>query len=136
MWHPAKPLLENRVVFVHCIVIIMHCLSELFRKPSFALHKYPSLFQRQNPERIGYFISLKTICKAALFSNKQDQTNTYLKTYTQIPIPTQTKPTHHSQLATSPLHQFPTHLPPQQSTTSLSLFHPVPSYPSLLQAGP
>src|SRR3954469_14659016 len=30
VWHPAKPLLENRVVFVHCIVVIMHCLSELF----------------------------------------------------------------------------------------------------------
>src|SRR4051812_17445232 len=27
LWHPAKPLLENRVDFVHCIVIIMHgCL--------------------------------------------------------------------------------------------------------------
>src|SRR4051812_9167767 len=32
LWHPAKPLLENRVVFVHCIAIIMHCLSELIRK--------------------------------------------------------------------------------------------------------
>src|SRR3954471_14492453 len=29
MWHPAKPLLENRVEFVHCIVIIMHCLPKL-----------------------------------------------------------------------------------------------------------
>src|SRR4051812_4881801 len=29
MWHPAKPLLENRVEFVHCIVIIMHCLLKL-----------------------------------------------------------------------------------------------------------
>src|SRR3954463_7710023 len=28
MWHPAKPLLENRVKFVHCIVIIMNCLSK------------------------------------------------------------------------------------------------------------
>src|SRR3954465_15034610 len=26
LWHPAKPLLENRVEFVHCIVIIMHYL--------------------------------------------------------------------------------------------------------------
>src|SRR3954468_15454179 len=29
LWHPAKPLLENRVEFVHCIVIIMHCLPKL-----------------------------------------------------------------------------------------------------------
>ena len=32
LWHPAKPLLENRVFFVHCIVIIMHCLSETISK--------------------------------------------------------------------------------------------------------
>src|SRR3954467_9833341 len=36
LWHPAKPVLENRVVFVHCIVIIMHCLSKtIFGTPSF-----------------------------------------------------------------------------------------------------
>src|SRR4051812_23091682 len=34
LWHPAKPLLENRVEFVHCIVIIICCLSKtMFAKP-------------------------------------------------------------------------------------------------------
>src|SRR3954471_21377529 len=32
LWHPAKPLLENRVEFVHCIVVIMHCCQNYFRK--------------------------------------------------------------------------------------------------------
>src|SRR3954463_8359416 len=35
LWHPAKPLLENRVEFVHCIVIIMHCLPKLFSQSRF-----------------------------------------------------------------------------------------------------
>src|SRR3954462_10322819 len=48
LWHPAKPLLENRVEFVHCIVIIMHCLPKtIFRKACFVFLKRPSCFQIQ-----------------------------------------------------------------------------------------
>src|SRR4051812_32455139 len=48
VWHPAKPLLENRVKFMHCIVIIMHCLHKtMFAKPVL-FSKRPSLFKHQN----------------------------------------------------------------------------------------
>src|SRR3954466_5734556 len=116
MWHPAKPLLENRVVFF-CIASPSSCIVCLnyFEKPSFALYKHPSLFQRQNPERIGYFISLKTICKVASFSNKQDQTNTYLKTYTLNPIPTQSYSPPPPPPAPSPLPKSP----PPPATSSI-----------------
>src|SRR3954467_15702812 len=50
VWHPAKPLLENRVEFVHCIVIIMHCLLKtiFFAKPDL-FSKRPILIQMQSP---------------------------------------------------------------------------------------
>src|SRR3954462_11816592 len=51
LWHPAKPLLENRVEFVHCIVIIMHCLPKtICAKPVLFFLKTPRLlFKRQKP---------------------------------------------------------------------------------------
>src|SRR3954451_20396575 len=48
MWHPAKPLLENRVEFVHCIVIIMHCLPKLFSQSRLFSKTPRLLFKRQN----------------------------------------------------------------------------------------
>jgi Ni,Fe-hydrogenase I cytochrome b subunit len=51
MWHPAKPLLENRVEFVHCIVIIMHCLLKLFRKNLFYFSKTPHPNSNAKPGR-------------------------------------------------------------------------------------
>src|SRR3954468_3134673 len=49
LWHPAKPLLENRVEFVRCIVIIMHCLHKtIFAKPDL-FSKRPILIQMQSP---------------------------------------------------------------------------------------
>src|SRR3954469_4576879 len=48
LWHPAKPLLENRVEFVHCIVIIMHCLPKLFSQSRFVSKTPRLLFKRQN----------------------------------------------------------------------------------------
>src|SRR3954463_3165257 len=55
LWHPAKPLLENRVEFVHCIVIIMHCLPKLWlQSPCCFLnvHLYSSL-KTGSPEYFG-----------------------------------------------------------------------------------
>src|SRR3954468_2270281 len=49
LWHPAKPLLENRVEFVHCIVIIMHCLPKLFSQNPDLFSKRSILIQMQSP---------------------------------------------------------------------------------------
>src|SRR4051794_14679250 len=56
LWHPAKPLLENRVEFVHCIVIIMHCLPKLFSQHPFCFLKRPLLFQTSKTGSPEYFI--------------------------------------------------------------------------------
>src|SRR4051812_38822830 len=91
----------------------------------------------QNPDRIGYFIYLKTGCKWPCFKINNTKTNTHSKTAPLNPSPTKSYPTHHSQLATSPSHPFPTHLPPHRSTSPLPLsFHPQPLYPSHFQPDP
>src|SRR3954467_15493420 len=55
MWHPAKPLLENRVEFVHCIVIIMHCLHKtIFATPAL-FSKTPQLKSNIKPGAPDYF---------------------------------------------------------------------------------
>src|SRR3954468_5248451 len=41
LWHPAKPLLENRVEFMHCIVIIICCVPKLISKTYFCFLKTP-----------------------------------------------------------------------------------------------
>ena len=81
LWHPAKPLLENRVVFVHCIimtacschhatlhlsiVIILHFARiKLFQKNPVLFSKRPDFVQTQNPGCSGYFVCLKLVTKA------------------------------------------------------------------------
>src|SRR4051812_10647875 len=56
LWHPAKPLLENRVEFVHCIIIIMHCLPKLFSQRPFCFLKRPIFNQISNPGPPDYFV--------------------------------------------------------------------------------
>src|SRR3954462_1833725 len=63
LWHPAKPLLENRVVFVHCIVIIMHCLTEIISKRLVLFSKYPPSYFKLKLWSVRSFICLKTIYK-------------------------------------------------------------------------
>src|SRR4051812_21595734 len=67
-WHPAKPLLENRVKFVHCIVIIMHCLPKLFSQARFVFLKRPILIQTQNPGPPDYFV-VGYVLQNGAFSN-------------------------------------------------------------------
>jgi hypothetical protein len=56
LWHPAKPLLENRVEFVHCIVIIMHCLHKtMFAKPVL-FSKTPPLYSNIKTGSPEYFV--------------------------------------------------------------------------------
>src|SRR3954464_3109810 len=47
LWHPAKPLPENRVEFVHCIVIIMHCLLKTILQSPFCFLKRTTLIIAQ-----------------------------------------------------------------------------------------
>src|SRR3954462_6819369 len=56
MWHPAKPLLENRVKFVHCIVIIMHCLHKTMFASPFCFSKTPHLIQTPKTGSPEYFV--------------------------------------------------------------------------------
>src|SRR3954471_10599085 len=63
LWHPAKPLLENRVEFVHCIVIIMHCLPKLFRKARFRFLKRPDFYSNAKPRLFRIFCLSKTSYK-------------------------------------------------------------------------
>src|SRR4051812_45110316 len=63
VWHPAKPLLENRVEFVHCIVIIMHCLHKtIFAKP-FCFLNAPYFIQTPKPGSPELFCLLLSGCK-------------------------------------------------------------------------
>src|SRR3954463_14756425 len=70
LWHPAKPLLENRVEFVHCIVIIMHCLPKLFLQRPFCFLKRPSVFKPQNPVPGIFWFARNRFAKLCLESIK------------------------------------------------------------------
>src|SRR4051812_9421881 len=69
MWHPAKPLLENRVEFVHCIVIIMYCLPKTIFENLFCFPKRPILIQTQSPAS-GLFLF-----ECYRFANGANKTN-------------------------------------------------------------
>src|SRR3954462_5617400 len=56
LWHPAKPLLENRVEFVHCIVIIMHCSHKTMLQSPFCFSKTPHLIQTPKTGSPEYFV--------------------------------------------------------------------------------
>src|SRR3954466_13638581 len=63
LWHPAKPLLENRVEFVHCIVIIMHRLPKLCLQSPCCFLNAPSFIQTPKPgPRIILFCPL-SVCE-------------------------------------------------------------------------
>src|SRR4051812_29911920 len=55
LWHPAKPLLENRVEFVHCIVIIMHCLPKSNFENLIFVFQTPQLNLNAKPRPSGLF---------------------------------------------------------------------------------
>src|SRR4051812_26124341 len=56
LWHPAKLLLENRVEFVHCIGIIICCLSKtIFAKPVL-FSKTPHLYSNTKTGSPEYFV--------------------------------------------------------------------------------
>src|SRR4051812_15159465 len=60
LWHPAKPLLENRVEFAHCIVIIMHCLYKtMFAKPDLFSKRLVFIQTPKTPDAAGYFVVKK-----------------------------------------------------------------------------
>src|SRR4051812_49310893 len=56
MWHPAKPLLENRVEFVHCIVIIMHCLPKLCLQSPCCFSKRPVFYSNAKTRVSGVIL--------------------------------------------------------------------------------
>ena len=72
LWHPAKPLLENRVVFVHCIimtacschhatlhlsiVIILHCLHKIIFGKTYFVFQTPRLYSNAKPGSPDYFV--------------------------------------------------------------------------------
>src|SRR3954469_17220314 len=49
LWHPAKPLLENRVEFVHRIVIILHCSHKTIFRKAVCFLKRPLFIQTSKP---------------------------------------------------------------------------------------
>src|SRR3954470_19441256 len=70
LWHPAKPLLENRVEFVHCIVIITHFLHKtIFAKPVL-FSKRPILIQMQSPASRLFLFECYRFANGANKTNK------------------------------------------------------------------
>src|SRR4051812_34356373 len=63
---PQKPLLENRVEFVHCIVIIMHCLPKLFSQSPFCFLKRPIFYSNAKPGSPEYFVLTKCVLQTVL----------------------------------------------------------------------
>src|SRR4051812_31602023 len=73
LWHPAKPLLENRIVFVHCIImtacsyhhatlhlsIVMSsciCLHKTILKSLVLFSKTPRLYSNAKPGSPDYLV--------------------------------------------------------------------------------
>src|SRR3954462_9403329 len=65
LWHPVKPLLENRVEFVHCIVIIMHCLPKTIFATPVLFSKTPHLYSNAKPGAPEYFVLPLSVCKGS-----------------------------------------------------------------------
>src|SRR4051812_24901477 len=63
LWHPAKPLLENRVKFVHCIVVIMHCLHKTVFATSDLFSKRPIFIQTPKPGPRNILFWPLSVCK-------------------------------------------------------------------------
>ena len=70
LWHPTKPLLENRVEFVHCIVIIMHCLRKTISQSPFCFLKRPIFIQMQSPASGLFLFECYRFAKASFLINQ------------------------------------------------------------------